>query len=321
METARTRWSLGGFCVKMRFSEAIKRFNNWRAYRVRATTVRGYDMVLRQFCLFIRDREIEQITVDDVVAWFNMMQQLEWDPNSFVGKAMALRKFFEFFHRLGHAVIDPWLIPVPRKQYKIPRIAEERSYRKLLAAIPEGSNDPRHIRNRAIANLLWDTGARNGEIVSLNMSDIDTTRMKAVVKTEKSRGWRPVRELFWTSVTNENLKRWITKREYLKSRMTLDDPDALFVSICGGGVHNKSGQRFDIKGVGEMLRRYANRAGIPYMNAHSFRHHMGRMLAEGGANNSSISNILGHSSLQSSYPYTMLADKELEAVYRKHKGR
>jgi len=67
-----------------------------------------------------------------------------------------------------------------------------------------------------------------------------------------------------------------------------------------------------------MLRRYSNRANIPYMNAHSFRHHMGRMLARQGANNSSISNILGHSSLQSSYPYTMMTDKDLEAVYRKH---
>ena len=65
----------------------------------------------------------------------------------------------------------------------------------------------------------------------------------------------PIRELFWTHETNESLGNWLNKRTRLQQK----DPDTLFVSTCSANV----GKRFSIKGVGEMLRRYSNRARIP----------------------------------------------------------
>lgn len=284
---------------------------------VKEGTVRGYDMILRQFCLYVRDCEIENVTLDDVTGWFGLMQRLGWNSNSFVPKAMALRKMFEFYQHQGFRVIDPWLIPVPQKQFKFPRIADDKAYQKLLAIIPRRTNDPRHIRNLAIITMLYDTGARNGELMALDVGDLELERKRAVIRTEKGRVRRPIREIFWTDGTNENLKRWIEKREYLKKVFTLKDPQALFISTTSW----KTGQRFTSKGVGEMLRKYCNRAGIPYMNAHSFRHKFGHDLANNGYNNSVISNLLGHSSLQSSFIYTLMTDKELEAKYREAKGR
>ncbi len=82
----------------------------------------------------------------------------------------------------GYRVLEPNLIPLPPKQYRIPRVASEENYQKLLSSIPSG-NDPRHIRNKAIIMLLWDTGARNGEIVSLDVDGMDIEKMHAVKET------------------------------------------------------------------------------------------------------------------------------------------
>lgn len=312
---------LGGFRVFMKFSEAIEKFTNWRKFKVKGNTVKGYDLTLKNFCLFLRNPEIENISITDVMDYLNGMQELGWDRNSFVGKCMALRKFFEFYRLQRFPVIDEDLIPIAHKEFKIPRVATEENYRTLLTAIPSKTNDPRHIRNLAIVNLLWDTGARNGEILSLDVGDLQLDRMRAVIRTEKSKGRRPIREIFWTEETNENLKKWLSKREDLKKKMFFKDVDATFVSICSGGLKNTSGQRLAIKGVGEILRNYSNKAGIPAMNAHSFRHHMGHDIVKKGGSSSDVMNILGHASLASSTIYTMMTDKELEARYRQFKGK
>lgn len=301
----------------MQIDEAIERFKLWRGFKVKSGTVKGYDMVLRQFGLYMRNCAMEDVRIDDVMSWFQLMQKFNWDYNSFIPKAMALRKFFEYWHRQGYSVIDPWLIPIPHKQCKIPRIADEANYKKLLRIVPKKTNDPRHVRNLAIINLLWDTGARNGELMSLNVGDIELTRRRAIIRTEKSKGWRPIREIFWTEGTNKNIERWMEKREHLTTTLEFKDPEALFVSVC----NQKNGQRFSLKGVGEMLRHYSNRAKIPYMNAHSFRHHMGHHIIKSGGSSADVMNILGHASVQSSSIYTMMSDRELEQRYRKFNGR
>jgi site-specific recombinase XerD len=294
--------------------DAIKAFSEWREFRVKKETVVTYYRDLRTFCLFLRNPELNTITLEHVMDYLRGMADLGWDQNSFTVKCMALRKFFEFCRLRGWSAMDESLIPIPPKEYKLPRVATEESYQKILAVIP-GNNDPRHIRNKAIIALLWDTGARNSELMALNLSDI-TPAHRAIIKTEKSRGKRPVREIFWTESTHILLMKWLKKRERLIKVMNYVEPEPVFISICGS-VNKASGKRFDKKGVGEMLRRYSNKAGIPTVNAHSFRHHLGRELAK---NQVDVMNILGHSSLDSSTIYTMMFGTELEERYRRVKG-
>jgi integrase/recombinase XerC len=304
----------------MKLSEAIEKFTKWRAFQVKKSTVAGYDMILRQFCMFVRDCQIEHVRLEDIVEWFELMNHLNWKHNSFIPKAQALKKLFEFYKKQGLLVLDPGLIPMPSKQYNIPRVANEDSYHKLLTAIPSNTNDPRHIRNKAIIMLLWDTGARNGEILALDPADLDLVRKHAVIKTEKSKGRRPFRELFWTDQTNDALTAWLKKRDYLKKTKMSHMDESLFPCICSAQGLGKSGKRMSIKAVGELLRRYSNKAGIPYMNAHSFRHHMGHDIITKGGSSSDVMNILGHATLASSSIYTMMTGPELENRYRVFKG-
>ena len=296
----------------MQFKEAIDQFSGWRRFKVKGQTVKGYDQTLRQFCLFLRNPEIEDISINHVMEYLNGMKDMGWDQNSFVGKCMALRKFFEFYRLQGYAVINEELIPIMQAEHKLPRVATEDQYKKFMAVIPVKTNDARYIRNRALVSMLWDTGARNGELLSLNIKDLDMERRRALIRTEKARSRRPFREIFWTADTHGNLVQWLKKRDELKKKMQFKDADAIFLSV----TNSQSGQRFTIRGVGEMLRKYSLKAKIPILNAHSFRHRVGHHIIKSGGSSADVMNILGHSSVQSTAIYTMMSDVELEKRYR-----
>lgn len=297
----------------MNLSEAIDRFNNWRSFQIKFKTVKGYDMVLRQFCLFVKNKDLEDIKFSEIMDWFNLMRYLGWDQNSFIPKAMALKKFFEYYQHQGIEVINPLLIPIPEKEYKSPRVLTDDNYQKILAIMPENSKDPRCLRNRLMINMLWDTGMRAGEILSLNVGDCDLIEKRAVIRTEKAKQFRPVRQIFWSDPTNDQLIKWLEKREWLLKRRNLNDDGALFISIN----NQKLGLAMTNSGLGEMLRRASERAGIAVVNAHSFRHRKGHHIVEMGGSNSDVANILGHSSLQSTYVYTMMSGRELQERQRK----
>lgn len=250
------------------------------------------------------------------------MVEMGWASNSFVSKCMALRKFFEFCNLRGFKTIDERLIPVPQKQYKIPRIATEEEFKKLLKVVESGKRkDLRYVRNIAIISLLWDTGARNGEIMKLDVEDLDLVNKKALIKTEKAKTRRPLREIFWTDRTNQYLQTWIKEREKMQKKVPLRDPNALFLSLYNSGSQMTKGYRFRESGVCEMLRNYSNKAGFERtLNAHSMRHYMGRMIIEKGGANSDVTNILGHSCIESSMVYTMMYGHQIEKRYRKFRG-
>jgi site-specific recombinase XerD len=303
----------------MKFHDAIKEFTAWKTFTVKDGTSKGYDLDLRSLALYLRNPEIETIGWEHIQEFSNGMLQLGWDKNTIARKFMAFRKFFQYWHKKNPKVLDPEWIPVLHFDMKQPKVIDEENYHKILAAIPTERVDIRHIRNRAMLNILWDTGARNGEVLSLDIDDLNFTTQKAVIRTEKARFRRKYREIFWTDETNNNLKLWIDKRAaYCKKNANrITDPKAVFINVSG----TKPATRMLNAGFSELLRTLCDRADIQHFNPHSFRHHMGHDIIKKGGSNSDVSNILGHSSLESSYVYTMMNDQELENRYRHFKGK
>ncbi len=295
----------------MLFSQCIEEFSRLRKLsRKKTGTIKGYELSLRQFCLYIKDIPVEDVTLDQVEDWFEDMEKLGWKGNSFIPKMMALRKFFEFCQIKGYNVIPLKFLEVPGKELEdLPRVATPEEYAKLLSIIPR-NNDPRHIRNLAIITMLWDTGARNSELLSINIDKLNFERKKIIIKTAKNKGSRPFREIFWFDEADINLRAWIEKREHLVKNkgIQLDEENALFIGVTGCKV----GHRLTNSGVAEMLRNYSHKAGIPVMNAHSFRHAKGRNIIKMGGSSADVTNVLGHANQQSSKVYTMMGDHDLE---------
>ncbi len=298
----------------MLFNEAIQKFVAWQSFSKRESTKASYRVHLMHLGLYMHNCEVEKITLDDIMGYLQGMRVLGWDQNSYMVKCIAFRKFFEYFNKQGITKLDKDLIPIVERQYHMPKTANLDDYYKLLQAIPFPSNDPRHMRNRTILMLFKDTGMRLGELLSLNVIDVDTKRMQGMIHTEKTKRPHPIRKIFWTEETNNQLRIWLAKR----SKVNNLDPEAVFVSVTG----IKTGMRLRKNGATEALRRLSNEAKLGYvLNSHQLRHLFGRDLAKNGANNSTISTMLGHSNMQSSYVYTMLDESDMEREYRKLRGK
>ncbi len=296
----------------MQLREAITLFLRVRVLEVRPDTARNTAYELRRLSLFLGDREVSSITLENILEYIRHLKRKGLKPNTFVAPCAYLRKFFRFLAAQGYTRLNASLIPLPKPEMKPARVATEEAYRKLLEAIPD-TGRPFDVRNRCLLNLLWDTGARIGEIVSIDIPQTDLGRMRAVISTEKSRGKRPFREIFWRRETNENVRQWLDARGRIG--LVLDSV-ALFICVAG---HN-SGKRLTAQAAAEILRKLSQKARIPTVNAHSFRHRMGHHIINSGASASDVMNILGHSNLDRSAVYTMMIDRELEARYRKFRA-
>lgn len=302
----------------MKLSQAINEFVQLRSVkgpRSRKTAAR-YQVTLRIFCLCMQDPELEDMDLTHIIWYFGELERLGWKPNGMNLVGIALKKFFEFCHLRGYEVtFSEQLIPLKEKEFNIPRVANLQDFKKLIAQIPTRTNQPHHIRNRAFLLLLWDTGARSGELCLIDDNDLhfkSDGSGSALIKTEKSRGRRPVREIFWTVETGKAIKAWMKKKNDLQKEFAFKDPEALFTSIAKCPGLAVRGSRMNSRGIAEVMRTLSNRAGLPTLNAHSIRHSMGRDAIKALRSNSGVSNILGHSNLESSYVYTMLFGEDLK---------
>jgi integrase/recombinase XerC len=298
----------------MLLSQAITLvFQERGGLREKLQTARGYERDARHFCVFVRNPQIENVRLDDVEEYFVTMENSGFSRNGIQMKACALRKLFSAMRKRGYIVIDPNDIPLPRKEFKETKVATDEQLVKVLEVLRKSPQKHCRLRNIAITLLLRDTGMRCGELQALDLQDVNLDQKRALIKTKKSRGMRPIRAVFWYDECNDALKAWIEERQRLLDKRGAKE-DALFVI-----VHRDKGvARIGPSAVGIMLRKGSWAAGVQPLNPHWLRHRKGHMLAKSGANNSIISGVLGHSSLASSYIYTMMNDLELEQVARQY---
>lgn len=95
--------------------------------------------------------------------------------------------------------------------------------------------------------------------------------------------------------------------------MAFKEPDALFIRIAQW----YAGERLTNRAVGEILRKWSNKAGLPYQNPHSYRHAAAHRIIKQGGSGPDVMNILRHKSLASSTPYVKMHGDEVEERARK----
>ena len=304
----------------MKLKDAIREFvelKKMKGPRSVKTSAR-YESALRIFCLCMQNPKLSDIDFQHVLWYLNELEELGWKPNGINLIGLALRKFFEFCQLRKYPIsFNENLIPIKEKVFSIPRVTNLETFQKLLQQIPEKSNDAHYLRNRVLLLMLWDTGVRSGELVSLDISDLDLQNRTALIKTEKSRGRRPIRQIFWTEETHVHLLKWINKLSVLRNKYNFKNDNALFVSIAKSIRQPVRGCRLSPRAVAEIMRSLSNKAGLPIIsNAHGIRHSMGRDTVKILKSNSAVSNILGHSNLESSYVYTMLFGEDLKEQWQ-----
>ncbi len=217
----------------------------------------------------------------------------------------ALRSFYRFLCREGWLRANPFASVVTPKQRKtLPKFLDLETMRRLLEA-PDGV-DLISLRDRAILEVLYSTGIRVSELVSLNLADVDligeVARVKGKGKKERL-----------TPLGGEAIK---SLNIYLEERgvsfLTHKQKAGEIVFV------NKNGGRLTARSIRNLLNKYVAKVAIAQkVSPHSLRHSFATHMLDAGADLRSVQELLGHASLSTTQVYTHVTAKRMKEVYEK----
>jgi integrase/recombinase XerC len=235
------------------------------------------------------------------------------EPSSVARKLSAVRTFFSFLSSLGEAVSNPASgLSAPRRPMRLPEFLPVDEMEGFLAALP--ADGPLSKRNAAILELLYSSGLRVGELVSLRMRDL-SLESGTVRVTGKG---RKVRVVPVGGKAARALKEYLDVRPEARGgafRSALDEP--LFLNLRGR-VGEKSGAGISARSVARMLEATLGTAGVRrHLSPHGIRHSFATHLLESGADLRAIQEMLGHASLSTTQRYARVNVSHLVGAYEK----
>jgi integrase/recombinase XerD len=269
-------------------------------------TVESYGSDLGKFASHLDGSggSISSFGKDEVVGFLESLQTEGASVASICRVLSSIRGLSRFMLREGLRDDDPTEnIPSPKKWETLPKALSLREVKALLQA--EGRNSLA-LRDLAMVELLYSSGLRVSELISLRLSDVnfEAGYLKVVGKGSKERVV-PAHAEALESVRNylEGLRPAL-----LKGRSS----EYLFLTNRGRPMTR---QRF-----WQTLKEYGKAAGVdisPHMLRHSFATHM----LEGGADLRSVQKMLGHSDISTTQVYTKVSMRRAKEVYGKHHPR
>jgi integrase/recombinase XerC len=214
----------------------------------------------------------------------------------------ALRSFFKYLVREGAVEMNPArTVSTPKREKHLPTVMQPSDVALLLEQ-PDLSR-PLGVRDAAFLELLYASGLRIGELVGI---DIDDLELRARLVKVHGKGSKERIVPFGTKA-EAALRAWLAVR----TDMVPDaEEQAVFV--------NFRGQRITIRSVRRLFDGYLKKASLRAgISPHTMRHSFATHLLNAGADLRGIQELLGHASLSTTQKYTHLNDWQLIAVYKK----
>lgn len=272
--------------------------------KVAPNTLQSYARDIRQFSDYIDARDIELASVkgSDIEGYITYMQ-LGGKAASSVSRSLAsVRALYGYLHLKGKVAQDPtYKLKTPKAEKKLPGILTTSEVNTLLKC-PDLTT-PKGVRDKAMLELLYATGIKVSELISLNKGDLDLDF--GYIKCISENGVRIV-PLGKTAI--RALREYITGARH--TMVAVPDETALFVNI--------SGTRMTRQGFWKLIKSYAGEAGINKdITPHTLRHSFAAHLLENGADLASIQEMLGHKDIVSTQVYTKLMKNHIREVYNK----
>jgi len=292
------------------FDLAVERFLSYLRDQRRASpeTLRSYASDLRQFGEYLREgavegvlggpAEIDKLAVRGFVA---RLGRRGLGKATIARKLSAVRSFLRHAVRIGSIEANPAAnVPSPRVPKSLPRNLTVDEIFGLLERIH--GDDPAGRRDRAILELLYAAGLRVGELVSLDVEDVDLRGELVRVMGKGSKE----RIVPFGKKAGAALRAWFGTAEPLRSKSP--EPEAVFLNLRGGRLTDRSVRRI-------LNRRIREAAILARVSPHALRHSFATHLLGAGADLRAIQELLGHSSLSTTQRYTHVNTDALMRVY------
>ncbi|ANT64344.1 MULTISPECIES: tyrosine-type recombinase/integrase [Prosthecochloris] len=292
--------------------------------RLSPSTCRAYSRDLQQFLEFYtehhslgttRDADLSSVHVLDIRLFMGSCLQRGLQPRSIARKLASLKSFYNYLAESGRVELSvAGQVTTPRFARHVPGFLNESEVMKLFSGFSEEGategDDPEDLfvlaRDRAILEVLYGSGLRVAEIVSLEHRhvDLDGSLLRVTGKGSRERVV-PLGE-----AAADALKKYFeVKLNFFRIKKGKGGGPRVFVTVKGGYIYPVL--------VGRVTRKYLSTVTeIRYKNPHALRHSFATHLLNGGADLKSVSEMLGHANLTTTEVYTHVTFGRIKEVYR-----
>lgn len=291
--------------------DAIKGFLNYISSERNLSphTIRNYLSDLSQFIDFLKkvlvkdtisNEDLQGVDHITIRAFLSGLYDRGISKSSLARKISAVRTFFNYLCRELVISDNPGkMVSTPKKEKALPRFLSVDDIHRLLNT-PAGG-DRIAVRDRAILETLYSSGLRVGEVVAINIEDINFNdgliRVKGKGRKER--------------LVPIGSKAIDAIREYRKVSSGIQN------SIGYPLFLNRFGKRITTRGVQRIVEKYKKLSGLWDITPHSIRHSFATHILDGGADLRSVQEMLGHVSLSTTQRYTHVSMDRLIEIYDK----
>ncbi|MEE0097129.1 MAG: site-specific tyrosine recombinase XerD [Oscillospiraceae bacterium] len=269
-----------------------------------ANTISSYMRDLRQFASYTGERQLEltDVTETRVSTYLDFLSGQGKSPATVSRSLASIKGFYHYLVSKGVMEENPAAhVASVKSEKKLPQVLTGKEVERLLAQ-PK-CTDMKGYRDKAMLELLYATGIRVTELISLNLTDVNLAG--SFIHCE-SKGKERIIPLYPAAV--DALAVYM---QNIRPKMIADiNEQALFV--------NMNGDRMSRQGFWKIVKSYQEKAHIDKdITPHTLRHSFAAHLLENGADLHSIQEMMGHSDISSTQVYAQLVKQQLKSVYNK----
>lgn len=268
-------------------------------------TEMSYKRDLEKLCHFMSAEGIQgvkDITAEKLNGYMKYLEDNHFAIATVSRNVASIKAFYHYMLQEGIVTEDvSEKLKAPKIEKKIPEIMSPEEVVRLLEQ-PSGDS-PKEIRDKAMLELLYATGIRVTELITLKVSDVNMQMSFLVCKDANKE-----RVIPFGSAAKSALSRYLngTREEMMEDKKS----DVLFA--------NCSGQPMSRQGFWKLIKYYAKKADIKAdITPHTLRHSFAAHLVENGADLRSVQEMLGHSDISTTQIYANLNHNHIREVYAK----
>lgn len=278
-----------------------------------ANSIAAYRRDLEKFKMFLNGKELSKVTPEVITAFETSLRQVNLSTPTINRADSTLRSFFKHLAQ-EYEIADPTLeISASKSARRLPKaLTYDQIMSMINAALRE--SDPITLRDQAMLELLYSSGARVSELIGINLNDLSTVNSDdGEITTLKLRGKGSKERIVplgsFATAAIENY--CVRVRPGLLAKNPKNN-SALFLNSRGGRISRQS--------AWQMVLDAASAAGITeHVSPHVFRHSYATHLLDGGADIRVVQELLGHASVTTTQIYTLITiDKVRESYSMAH---
>ena len=269
-------------------------------------TLKAYLADIQDLGLIIGfERSAEEISLETLRDWLWRQSEKGASKATIARKSAAVRAFTTWLHKAGHISEDPGLrLRSPKAGRSLPKVVSRESLDQVFSALQARAtiDNPTGLRDLAMVELLYATGARVSELAGLDLGSIDYSRniVRLMGKGSKER------MVPFGQPARDALDDWLRHGRNLLAQEKTDA--AMFL--------NSRGKRVGVRQIYALVASLLESTSTGTAGPHSLRHSAATHLLDGGADLRAVQELLGHASLGTTQIYTHVSIERLKDGYK-----